>query len=125
MNRWCSFFSLLLLSLLFFAGPSADGQSLHGSIAGRVTDASNRPIPNADITLVQQETNRERRAKTGPSGEFVVLLLPVGTYKVEANSAGYRKSSRTVILLVNQEVKVFQAKLSQGPSDWTECPSPK
>jgi hypothetical protein len=94
-----------------------DGQSLHGSIAGRVTDASNKPIANAEVTLVQQETNRRRTAKTAPTGEFVVLLLPVGNYRVEATSAGYRKSSRTIVLLVNQEISLeipLLAELSSG-----------
>ena len=119
MHRWRSVLPLVL-ALLFFAGRSVDGQSLQGSIAGRVTDASNKPIANADVTLVQQETNRQRTAKTGPAGEFVVLLLPVGTYRVEASSAGYRKSSRTIVLLINQEVSLEIPLLAELSSEQVE-----
>jgi len=93
---------------------------LHGSIIGRVTDASNKPIANADVTLVQQETNRQRTAKTGATGEFAVLLLPVGTYRVEASSGGYRKSSRAVVLLVNQEVNLEISLLAEISSERVE-----
>jgi outer membrane receptor protein involved in Fe transport len=55
---------------------------------------------------VDEETNWDRTAKTGTTGEFVVTMLPPGTYRVEASLAGYRKSSQTVVLLVNQEIDI-------------------
>jgi outer membrane receptor protein involved in Fe transport len=79
---------------------------LGGSIIGRVTDFSKRPLADAEVLLVDEETNRKRSARTGTKGEFAVTLLPPGTYRVEASIAGYRKSSRTVVLLVDQEVNI-------------------
>src|SRR2546425_4739056 len=105
MNKLRSILALALCGLLLSAWP-ARSQSLRGSIVGRVTDASNKPLANAEVNLVEEETNRGRTAKTGANGEFVVTLLPVGTYRVEASVAGYRKSSRTVVLQVNQEIDI-------------------
>src|SRR5262249_44336073 len=68
--------------------------------------ASNKPLANAEVSVVDEETNRSRTAKTGANGEFLVTLLPVGTYRVEASAAGYRKSSRTVVLEVNQAIDI-------------------
>jgi len=104
-NKLRSILPLALCGLLLSAWP-ARSQSLRGSIVGRVTDASNKPLANAEVNLVEEETNRGRTAKTGANGEFVVTLLPVGTYRVEASVAGYRKSSRTVVLQVNQEIDI-------------------
>ena len=105
MNKLRSILPLALCGLLLSAWP-ARSQSLRGSIVGRVTDASNKPLANAEVNLVKEETNRGRTAKTGANGEFVVTLLPAGTYRVEASVAGYRKSSRTVVLQVNQEIDI-------------------
>ena len=96
----------LLLCGIFLPAWQASSQSLRGSIVGRVTDASNKSIGNAEVVVVDEETNRKRTAKTSATGEFAVTLLRAGTYRVEASVAGYRKSSRTVVLLVDQEINL-------------------
>ena len=89
MNKPRSIFPLVLGGLLLCASP-ARSQSLRGSIVGRVTDASKKPLPNADVLLVDEETNRKRSAKTSTNGEFAASPLPAGTYRVETSVAGYR-----------------------------------
>ncbi len=91
---------------LFLSAWPAQAQSIRGSIQGRVTDATNKPLANAEVRIVEEETSWNRNAKTGANGEFMVTMLPPGTYRVEASVAGYRKSSRTVMLLVDQEVDI-------------------
>ena len=98
--------SALVLCALFVATWTARAQSVRGSIVGRVTDASSQPLANAEVTFVQEETNRERFMRTGADGQFIVTLLPPGGYRIEAELPGYRKSTRTVVLLVNQEVNI-------------------
>jgi hypothetical protein len=96
---------LLACTLFVFAWP-ARSQSLRGSIVGRVTDVSSKPIAGAYVVLVEQETNRKRTAKTSGNGEFAATVLPAGTYRVDVSVDGYRKFSRTVVLLVNQEINL-------------------
>ena len=105
MNKLRSILPLFLCGFLLSAGP-ARSQSLRGSIMGRVTDASNKPLADADVVLVDEETNRQRTAKASAIGEFAATVLPAGTYRVEASLAGYRSSSRVVVLLVDQEVYI-------------------
>src|SRR5260370_24583301 len=97
MTKSRSIFLLALGGLLFLA-PAVRSQSLRGSIVGRVLDASNLPLANAAVTLVEVETNRERTTKSGVNGEFAITLLPPGTYRVAASFVGYRKSIRSVVL---------------------------
>jgi len=104
-NKPRSILPLVLCGLLLSAWP-ARSQSLRGSIVGRVTDASKRPLPNADVVLVDEETNRKRTAKTSANGEFAATLLPAGRYYVETSVAGYRQFSCVVALLINQEIHI-------------------
>jgi Carboxypeptidase regulatory-like domain/TonB dependent receptor len=105
MNKLRSIFPLFLCGFLLSAGP-ARSQSLRGSIVGRVMDASNKPLADADVVLVDEETDWQRTAKTSANGEFAATVLPAGTYRVEASIAGYRSSSRVVVLLVDQEIYI-------------------
>src|ERR1022692_1209175 len=107
---------LAFCMFLWRPGP-ADAQSLRGSIAGRVTDVSNQPVANITVTLTQEETNRARTTKTGSNGEFSVALLPVGAYRVEASGAGYRTSTRPIVLFVDQEVNIDIPLLPEKSSE--------
>src|SRR6266404_5962745 len=119
MTKSRSIFLLALGGLLFLA-PPVRSQSLRGSIVGRVLDASNLPLANAAVTLVEVETNRERTTKSGGNGEFAITLLPPGTYRVAASFVGYRKSIRSVVLLVNQEVNIDVPLLPEKSNERVE-----
>jgi len=95
-----------VLALLPFAVFPIHAQSVRGAIVGRVTDGSDKPVPMASITFVDEETNRERALKTDRQGQFAVTMLPPGEYRIEASAPGFRASTRTVNLLVNQEVNI-------------------
>src|SRR5262245_40504729 len=95
-----------VLILLLFAFWPATAQSVRGSIAGLVTNASGSGLPGSEVRMIDEQTGRTRSGKTSRTGEFLVTGLPAGSYRVEAAGDGYRKSARTVALLVNQEVYV-------------------
>ena len=95
-----SFFALILLPEV------AAGQTLWGSISGRVTDGSFAALPRVEVTLVREDTNKRRSTISDARGEFVVSLLPPGTYRLEAERAGFRKHIQKVLLQVNQELRI-------------------
>lgn len=85
--------------------PNADHslrKSLRGSIDGQVTDAGGRALSGMALTLTEELTGRTRNATSSGDGEFLVTLLPAGVYRLEATGSGYRSTSRTITLLVNQ-----------------------
>ena len=98
-------------------GLPANGQSVRGSIVGRVTDTRNNPVVAAGVTLVDEETNRTRTAKTDSHGEFAATLLPAGRYRIEAVAGGFRQSTRTVDLLVDQEINIEIPLLPEKSSE--------
>jgi hypothetical protein len=75
----------LALSVQVFAQGGATG-----AITGTVQDPSGALIANAEVRITNQDTNvPERSVKTGADGAFTAPLLPVGTYRVSVQAAGF------------------------------------
>lgn len=82
-------------------------QATTGTIFGTVSDATGAVIPNVQVTATNTETNFSRSAMTDETGQYSVKFLPVGTYRVETSSAGFKKFSQTGIELeVNRNARV-------------------
>ena len=95
----------LIVSLIFLSLP-ARAQSLRGSVSGLVTDPSMAPVSGVRITLVHQETNKTRTAVSDTQGEFVISSLSLGSYRLEAEGAGYKKHVQNLVLQVNQDLRI-------------------
>src|SRR3954449_9890753 len=70
-----------------------------GSVFGNVTDAQAAIIPDAVIKLTHTETGAIRQALSDSGGGFVFTLVPVGTYNLTVERAGFRKSERRGIVV--------------------------
>ena len=78
-----------------------------GSFVGTVTDPSGAVLAHAKITVSSPQTGLLRNAESNDQGEYVVPLLPPGTYQIEVQAPGFQKYVRTdVSLLVNQVNRV-------------------
>ena len=84
MNR---FASSLLVAIAFAS--VALGQSATGSISGTVADTSGAMIPNVAVTARNVDTGSVRNTVSGSGGNFTIPLVPVGTYEVGAELAGF------------------------------------
>jgi hypothetical protein len=82
-----------LLGIAFVSAVHA--QTTSGRISGTVKDAADAVIPNATITVTNEETNLTRDATTDENGFFVVTNLPAGIYSVAAERKGFKKSLKT------------------------------
>ena len=72
-----------VLVWLLLACPIATAQSLRGSIAGRVTDAAARALPDIGLTITEEHTGRVRHARTSHGGDFLFTPLPAGVYRLD------------------------------------------
>ena len=100
--------SLPVLAFLLFASlsnPAAHAQTT-GRITGIITDPSDAVIHGAAITVRNTETGATRTTTTNASGQYFVLDLPIGEYRVTASNPNFREAARSVKLLVNQEARV-------------------
>lgn len=99
-------FSLAICAVLLAAIPML-GQQGRGTITGTVTDATGAAVPNAAITIVNTGTNASFPAVSNEAGYYRAPSLPVGSYTVTAEVAGFKKEVRTGITLqVDQHAEV-------------------
>jgi hypothetical protein len=107
----------LLAAVLIPAVSSA--QDANGRIFGTVYDQQGAVIAAAQITVTNTATQVVRTASTDSQGYFQVLALPIGSYKVKTEHAGFR----TVIsaeqkLLINQALRI-DIKMEVGAASQT------
>src|SRR5262245_29773952 len=84
------------------------------SIVGVVTDDSGGLIPNCSVKVTNQLTGLTRDVRTGADGAYIATLLPPGTYSVEAEAPGFKKSIRDGISLSVQQNARVDLRLSLG-----------
>ncbi|GAC1415327.1 MAG: hypothetical protein NVSMB62_02760 [Acidobacteriaceae bacterium] len=101
----CNLLSLVLLSV-FCTVPSL-AQNTNAKMIGQITDSSGAVIPEAVITAINSSTAVKYSATTDKSGDFEILSLPIGTYTVQAEKAGFAVvKSPEYTLQINQTQKV-------------------
>jgi hypothetical protein len=59
-----------------------------GSLVGRLTDASNKPLADAEVTVRNPQTGFTRTVKVDVDGSYRFPFLPVGKYQVDATRKG-------------------------------------
>ena len=103
---------IVITALLFSAG--AMGQSATGTINGIVKDSSGAVVPNADLTLVNVNTNEQRKQASSAEGRYLFAMLPPGSYRLEADLKGFQKSVRSNITVEVQQQVSIDVELQVG-----------
>ncbi|BDC51478.1 hypothetical protein F183_A37940 [Bryobacterales bacterium F-183] len=75
-------------------------QAQTSSIQGSVTDAQNAIVPTAVVTLTNVGTSASRKT-VAADGTYNFAQVPPGTYKLEAQSPGFRTYVADVVLQIN------------------------
>ena len=89
---------LFALFLIIAARIPALGQAdASGEIFGRVTDRSGAVLPGVRIAIAGSD-NLRREGITDAHGQFQMPDLPLGTYRVQAEIAGFMPVSGSVVL---------------------------
>ena len=112
-------FALLLSDCVF-------GQGV-GTIHGTVTDASGKAVPRAKVTAVLEGRGTTRTIDTDEQGSYVFPSMPVGSYALRIEAAGFKTSARSgVELSTNENARVDETlevgNLSQSVSVVGEAP---
>jgi outer membrane receptor protein involved in Fe transport len=87
----------LLCLALTPADAPAQSQATTGDIEGRVLDPNGAVVPNAAVVARNQATGFERTANTDGDGNYRIILLPPGTYSVEATAGGFNKVGASAV----------------------------
>jgi outer membrane receptor protein involved in Fe transport len=93
------------LAICLFLTGAAMAQST-ASIQGTVLDATGASVPNATVTVRNQNTGEERSTTSDAAGLYVVPSLPVGTYRVEVKASGMQTTvASDLVLEVGRNVR--------------------
>ncbi|HEY3974517.1 MAG TPA: carboxypeptidase regulatory-like domain-containing protein [Candidatus Sulfotelmatobacter sp.] len=120
------FFSSVLVSFIaimffvFFLFPTLGRtQSLtSGDVGGTVTDPSGAAVPNATVTLKNNDTGTTQTANSSSTGAYRFALLNPGSYSVSATAPGFQGSQQVVSVAVGQASSV-NIKLQVATSSTT------
>jgi len=91
-----------------------------GAVSGSVSDPSGAVIADARITVVSEETDASRKARTTADGFFRVSLLPPGDYSIGVEANGFQSKTIRSIHVAVTETAVVNIRLDVGSASATK-----
>lgn len=86
--------------MLLALGPRAGhAQTVYGSIAGTVLDASGAAIPGALVTLTNLGTASKRSMESDAAGNYTFVNILPGNYGIDAEKTGFKRFKRGSVLI--------------------------
>jgi hypothetical protein len=107
--RQSYFVSALLLLLVCSLCVAA--QTVTGTLNGTVTDSTGAVVPNVEVIAKNVETGAERTTKTNAEGFYNMPFLPLGAYDVIIQAAGFKKITKTGVVIELNKTTVSSFKL--------------
>ncbi len=105
-------FSLCLL--LFFGGALLRGQGFTAEVLGTVTDSTGGLVSGAIVTATNLATGLHSAAITDSKGNYTVIQLPPGNYKVTAEAPGFKRGVLESVTLQVDQRQPADFKLEVG-----------
>jgi hypothetical protein len=113
---------LLLFVCLVWVSITPEAQSqltTTATLNGTVTDPSGGAVPQASVSVVNQDTTVETRTETVGDGTFIVPGLLPGRYKITIAKEGFATYTETGIILSAAQVVNVNALLRVGETGTT------
>ena len=107
----------LAFSFLLWAGVFTSlsfAQLPIATILGVVKDSSGAVVPGVSLTARSTDTGQTRTAVSGGNGEYRFSALPVGSYELRAEHAGFQTSVRSGLTLAVGQEAVADVTLQIG-----------
>jgi outer membrane receptor protein involved in Fe transport len=109
----------LLIFGLAFGVPHAAAQSqTAGAISGVVKDPNGAVVPNAAVTVRNEQTNAEQSATTDDEGRFRVPQLQPGNYTVRVTASGFGEAVQPSVVVEVGRINTIE--LALGVAGTTE-----
>ncbi len=102
-----------------FGIASCFAQSDTGSLSGRVSDPSDAVVVDTAITIRNNDTGLVQKAASNGAGDFEFTSLPIGTYTLEAQHAGFKMARLTNINIAVANRISIKVLLSVGETAQT------
>ena len=107
-------FLLLALIAVAFFSPLAIAQSTGGRVLGRVLDPSGAVVPDVSLILTNDDSGKALAVQSSKQGDYIFPSVAVGTYRLEAQVAGFQDFAATGILVNLNATVTYDVKLTVG-----------
>ena len=88
----------------FAAATSASAQTTTGTISGRIVDSQDLSVPGVTITVSSPALQGIQTAVSSENGDYIVALLPPGTYLLRFELSGFQTQEKSVSVAATQTV---------------------
>jgi hypothetical protein len=113
MRNWKFFFGGVAGTLALAALPCF-GQAVTAKLVGTVADPSGAIVPDAKVTVRNQQTNQARTAVTDSLGNYEFPFLPGGVYALAVEARGFQKAEVSSFQLNVDQVARVDVQLAVG-----------
>ena len=90
------------------------GQTGSATLSGSVTDPSGAAVVNAEVRLLNVETNSAQTTRTNASGVYVFTALPPGRYQLTSKSDGFKVVVSDGLILHVQDTATVNLRMEIG-----------
>ncbi|HWW85809.1 MAG TPA: carboxypeptidase regulatory-like domain-containing protein, partial [Vicinamibacterales bacterium] len=104
---------LIAAATLVVSASLAAAQTTTGAISGRVLDSQGLALPGVTINAESPSLQGLQTTVTSENGDYLVPLLPPGTYKVTFQLSGFERQEKTVSVAPTQ---VLPLNVTLGPA---------
>jgi hypothetical protein len=100
-----------MVSFLVAAAVVADvslarAQAPTGDISGRLTSSDGLPLPGVTVQVTSPSAPGSRSVTTSENGDYLIALLPPGTYTVTFSIEGFQTLQRTINVAGTQDARL-------------------
>lgn len=111
-QKMFTFFAGIIMSVFFCV--SAFAQAGTSTVTGVVTNPQGEVVAGANVTLTSESQNSKRTTTTSGSGSYSFNQLPPGSYKIEVEANGFKKSSAAGVRALVDTTISFDVTLEVG-----------
>ena len=94
-GTWIFALSLVMVGLVM----PGRAQTNYGAVRGLVSDSQGSVLPNASVSLMNEQTKVVRKSVTNGGGEYLFTALDPGTYTVTISAPAFSKMQQNGILV--------------------------
>ena len=110
---------LTLAAVVALCGSTLLAQQTLGGITGDVTDPSGSVIPNATVTVLDEQTSLTRTLVTNGAGVYSFVNLPIGSYTMTFAANGFETQKTPHITVQGNRTATLNAQLKVASTGQT------
>jgi hypothetical protein len=95
-----------VLFAVLFMTPGLHGQTVSGTVTGKITDSTGAIVPGVTVTLKNTDTGEVRTSSSNSSGYFLIPALPPGPYAATTSMKGFEESVSQLTVSVGQTLNI-------------------